>query len=362
MKRCFIAILIVFVLTSPVIASTFLSNDPMDTFGDLVKRDKGLSLQEKEQWISLARQQIRDTHFSFDYGRTVYQIFSQAKFDEVDMERASRVAYNSVIAIERGGPEREVVDLALFAFSVDLTPEEIGLYAETTQKNNIAGVPLHVTQEMIRGAKEESWNKFTFSTIMNGLIKAAAERLDVEKVALYMLISVAQRLGTPDQIVRDALVDARKRKETKVPEGKTKKGPATKTPAIPTVALNYDRFKASIESFLGTPYLWGGNTRRGVDCSGFTRLVMKENGYSIPRVSRDQARVGTSVYENDLGLGDLLFFDTRGAGRVTHVGIYLGGNLLVHASSSKGVKLVLFSDRYFRSRFLSARRIVRYSE
>ncbi|NQU03107.1 MAG: C40 family peptidase [Syntrophaceae bacterium] len=360
MKRYLIAIAILFILTSPVIASTFLSNDPMDTFRDLVKRDKGLSLQEKEQWIFLASRQLQGTRFSFDYGRIVYQIFSQAKFDEVDMERASRVAYNSVMAVERGGPEKEVVDLALFAFSIDLSPEEIGLYAETTQKNNIAGVPLHVTQEMIRGAKEESWDEFTFSTMMNGLIKAAAERLDVEKVALYMLISVAQGLGTPDQIVRDALVDARKRKGTTVPKGKTKKEPATKTPAIPRVALNYDRFKASIESFLGTPYLWGGNTRRGVDCSGFTVLVMKENGYSIPRVSREQARVGTSVYKDDLGLGDLLFFDTRGVGRVTHVGIYLGGNLLVHASSSKGVTLVLFSDRYFRSRFLSARRIVRY--
>lgn len=362
MKRYLVSVLIIVVLASPVMAANFLSPDPMNTFRDLLKRDKGLSLQEKEQWIFLARQQFHDTRFSFDYGKIVYQIFSQAKFDEVDMARAALVAYNSTIAIDKSGLEQEVVDLAPFAFSADLTPEEISSYAAISQKSNSAGVPLHVTQEMIRNSKTENWSPDTFTIIMEGLIKAASEGLNVEKVALYMLISVVQGLGTPDQIVRDALVDARKKRETKVPQGISKKEPVVKTPAIPRVAIEYEKFKVSIESFLGTPYLWGGNTRRGVDCSGFTKLVMQENGYNIPRVSRDQARVGTKVHEKALNLGDLLFFDTKGMGHVTHVGIYLGGNLLVHSSSSKGVTLVLFSDRYFHSRFLSARRIVSCSE
>jgi cell wall-associated NlpC family hydrolase len=115
-----------------------------------------------------------------------------------------------------------------------------------------------------------------------------------------------------------------------------------------------------VESFLGTPYVWGGNTRRGVDCSGFTKLVFKENGYAIPRVSRDQAKTGRAVKQKDLKLGDLVFFDTKGEGYVTHVGFYLGGNLMAHASSSKGVIIVLFSNRYFQSRYKGARRIVAY--
>ncbi len=353
MKQYLITIAMLILFTIPSYGSTLPSTDPLDAFETLVKRDSGLSLQEKEEWISLARGTFQGTRFSFDYSTILYPIFSQAKFDEVDMARAARVAFHSALAIEQGGPEEEVVDLALFAFSVDLTPEEIILYAAMTQKSDGAGVPLHVTQEMIRNAKSESWSPFTFTTIMEGLMKAAAEGLDSETVALYMIISVAQKLGTADQIVRDALEDGRNRI-------KAKRETAKPAPQKSKVNLNYDRFKASIESFLGTPYVWGGNTRRGVDCSGFTRLVMQENGYNIPRVSRDQARVGTEVHTTGLNLGDLLFFDTKGMGHVTHVGIYLGGNLLVHASSSKGVTLVLFSDRYFKSRFLGARRIVRY--
>jgi len=98
----------------------------------------------------------------------------------------------------------------------------------------------------------------------------------------------------------------------------------------------------------------------GVDCSGFTSLVMYENGYRVPRVSGNQARVGAPVYKNQLQLGDLVFFDTKGSGRITHVGFYLGGNLMAHASSSKGVTIVFFSNRYFQSRYVTARRIIRY--
>jgi cell wall-associated NlpC family hydrolase len=127
------------------------------------------------------------------------------------------------------------------------------------------------------------------------------------------------------------------------------------------VALSFEAFRRSVESFLGTPYVWGGETRQGADCSGFTQLVMKENGYHIPRVSRDQAKTGKKVAEDELKLGDLVFFDTKGEGRVTHVGLYLGGNLMVHASSSKGVIIVLFSNRYFQSRYTGARRVVRYA-
>jgi len=352
MKRLVIVTMIIVLQALPVFGGTDRSPDPLDTFTALVTGDGGLATQEKEAWITRARRQFQDADFTFNYGGVVYQIFSQARFDEVDMERAAAVAFNASVAIERGGLEREVVDLALLAFSVDLTPDEIARFAASIHRCDGAGVPRPVSRETIRNARTEHWSPGTLTAVTQGLVQAAAEGLDTEKVALYMLISVAQQLGAIDEIVRDALADARKRQG--------KKAPAERGPAVPKVALDYTRFRESIESFLGTPYVWGGNTRRGVDCSGFTRLVMKENGYTIPRVSRDKARVGQPVHRGALQLGDLLFFDTRGLGRVTHVGIYLGGNLLVHASSSKGVTLVLFSNRYFQSRYLSAQRIVRY--
>ena len=367
-KRFFIILMIVFVVVSLASCASHkaipAAADPLANFKLLVEKDKGLSPGEKGQWISLAQQKFQDKHFSFDYSRLLYGILSQAKFDEVNMEKAIRVAFLSAKAVNRGGPEEEVSDLALFAFSVSLTADEIRLYAVTSKKCKTAGVPAHVAQEMIRHSKEDRWTEHAFTTIMNGLTEAARQDLEAEKVALFMLISVDQKLGTPEQIVQDAIKDAKKRKSVILRKEQVKPAvkPPNLTPSIKTskVALNYDAFRNSIESFIGTSYVWGGNTRRGVDCSGFTKLVMYENGYLIPRVSRDQAKKGAPVYKNQLQLGDLVFFDTKGQGYITHVGFYLGGNLMVHASSSKGVTIVLFSNRYFQSRYVTARRVVRY--
>jgi len=367
-KRFFIILMIVFVVVSRASCASHKAipaADPLANFKLLVEKDKGLSPGEKGQWISLAQQKFQDKHFSFDYSRLLYGILSQAKFDEVNMEKAIQVAFLSAKAVNRGGPEEEVSDLALFAFSVSLTADEIRLYAITSKKCKTAGIPAHVTQEMIRHSKEDRWTEHAFTTIMNGLTEAARQDLEAEKVALFMLISVDQKLGTPEQIVQDAIKDAKKRKSARLREEQAKPAvkPPNLTPPVKTskVALNYDAFQNSIESFIGTPYVWGGNTRKGVDCSGFTKLVMYENGYPIPRVSRDQAKKGVRVYKNQLQLGDLVFFDTKGRGYITHVGFYLGGNLMVHASSSKGVTIVLFSNRYFQSRYVTARRVVRYS-
>jgi cell wall-associated NlpC family hydrolase len=334
--------------------------DGMATFRTLVNTDKGLTAAEKDRWIRLAGSTFEGKSFSFDYGKLVYGIFSQAAFDEVAMEKAAAVALSSATAVNRGAPVEEVSDLALLAFASHLTSDDIRLYAMTMKKCNDGGVPGHVTQEMIRHADEDSWTEHTVTTIMDGLVQAAREKLATEKTALYMLISVAQKMGTPERIVQDALADGRKRASAAPSRAPSTAAVPSRRMKQPRIALDYDNFRASVESFLGTPYVWGGNTRAGVDCSGFTRLVLGENGYQIPRVSRDQAKVGTPVNKDRLKLGDLIFFDTKGYGRITHVGIYLGGNLLVHASSSKGVTIVLFSNRYFQSRYVSARRIVRY--
>jgi len=345
--------------TSP--GSKTSSADALTTFSRRVKNDGGLTPAEKDQWIRLAGTTFEGKSFSFNYGNLIYGIFSQAKFDEVDMGKAAQVALTSVQAVNQGAPAAEVSDLALLAFSVNLTSDETRLYAIAMKTCNETGIPRHVTQEMIRHAKEGGWTEHAFGTIMNGLAQAARENLDTEKAALFMLISVAQNLGTPERIVQDALTDGRKRAPVKSPQATIEANTQPDVTKPSRVALDYDNFRNSVESFIGTPYVWGGNTRTGVDCSGFTRLVLNENGYQIPRVSRDQAKVGVPVQKDGLHLGDLVFFDTKGQGQITHVGIYLGGNILVHASSSKGVTIVLFSDKYFQSRYVSARRIVRYS-
>ena len=115
------------------------------------------------------------------------------------------------------------------------------------------------------------------------------------------------------------------------------------------------------KSFLGTPYVWGATGPSKFDCSGFTQWVYRDVGIKIPRVSRDQARVGQYIAYSNLQRGDMVFFDTkkRRSGKVTHVGIYLGQGNFIHASSA-GKKVVIYNFNkkdFYKKRFLWGRRV-----
>ncbi|WP_304235512.1 C40 family peptidase [Jiulongibacter sediminis] len=117
--------------------------------------------------------------------------------------------------------------------------------------------------------------------------------------------------------------------------------------------------------FLGVPYLWGGTSFKGVDCSGFSKNVMLQKGIYLPRDASQQALVGDEIetgenFEN-LERGDLLFFG-RPPGKVTHVAIYLGNQRFIHSSGM--VKYGSFDpaspeyDEFNRNRFLFAKRVL----
>lgn len=108
-------------------------------------------------------------------------------------------------------------------------------------------------------------------------------------------------------------------------------------------------------SLAGVPYVFGGNTRNGFDCSGYTQYVFEGSGISLPRTSQAQFKVGSSVTKDELQTGDLVFFSTYAKG-ASHVGIYIGGGKFVHASNS-GVRTTSLSDGYYESRYLGARRV-----
>jgi len=122
--------------------------------------------------------------------------------------------------------------------------------------------------------------------------------------------------------------------------------PAPASSASGQAVLNY------AYSFLGTPYVWGGSTPSGFDCSGFTSYVFKHFGVNLPRVSRSQATVGTKVAYSNLQAGDLVFFGTSG---ISHVGIYIGGGNMIH-SPRPGKTVEISSMRYHT--FITARRVL----
>ena len=113
---------------------------------------------------------------------------------------------------------------------------------------------------------------------------------------------------------------------------------------------------------IGKSYVWGAQGPSSFDCSGLTYYVYKNSvGITLPRVSSAQGNVGVAVSKSNLQPGDLVFFDTSGAnnGQITHVGIYAGNNMLIHASSSKG-KIIETSmaTSYWQNAFVKAKRVL----
>lgn len=109
--------------------------------------------------------------------------------------------------------------------------------------------------------------------------------------------------------------------------------------------------------YVGVPYRWGGESpRTGFDCSGLTMVVYRINGLNLPRSSRQQWKAGISINRRQLRKGDLVFFATRGGSKVSHVGIYTGGDRFLHAPGrGRRIQTASLSSKYYRARYVGAR-------
>lgn len=113
--------------------------------------------------------------------------------------------------------------------------------------------------------------------------------------------------------------------------------------------------------FIGTPYVWGGNDlKKGVDCSGLTKKIYEGFDINISRLSYTQVNDGEEVGKSELRPGDLVFFDTTGRnnGKISHVGIYAGDGMFLHADSTKGVTLSSLSSTYYVRNYVTGSRIL----
>ena len=128
-----------------------------------------------------------------------------------------------------------------------------------------------------------------------------------------------------------------------------------------------DNILSEAESYLGTPYRYGGTSRSGIDCSAFVLSVFgAAAGMELPRVAAEQSQEGDSVERTELQKGDLVFF-SHGGRRISHVGIVEevtaeGQIKFIHAATSKGVMVSSLDDNYWGPKFKYAKRVIKQNQ
>ncbi len=343
--------------------------------------------------------------------RALMHMISEGTLDEAAPERIAEVAFAAYQAIWRGAPAEAVDGIALYGFQKPVPADSIAAWANGFREAVQAKVPPEVIADVIHSAMARGWDDRTFNQIKQALITAARNEFEVRLYASYLLAGMEKDPGHPGALeaaARDTfLAAARRHQKPVVPEyngafqvqpppaprvtveppaergpardrekppppaeahgqgpGRTPPPPAAHDhgpPFVPAGAQrNWPELDRAVHSYLGTPYVWGGVTHAGIDCSGLTMSSYREISIGIPRVSKQQWRTGAAVAKDALREGDLVFFDTLGNG-VSHVGMIVdaGRHRLVHASSSHGVIEADFNKKWFQSRYLGARRIAR---
>ena len=119
----------------------------------------------------------------------------------------------------------------------------------------------------------------------------------------------------------------------------------------------YNQLNTQYKQWQGVSYKYGGNSKRGIDCSAFVQKTFKDRlNINIPRTTALQSNVGIEVSLNELEMGDLVFFKTGYNTR--HVGIYLEGGKFLHASTKKGVTISRLDNIYYSKRIWKVKRVI----
>jgi cell wall-associated NlpC family hydrolase len=384
MKKTIIAVLnILIIITSfSVAAKTTL----IEKIESDIKADQALSAQERKLYINEFKQQLGAYAFDILKGNNIeaeevaLSIVVEGTFGKIAVERTVSVAVAAYVAISRGAPADAVRGIALYGFSNTIEADKIEAWANGYHLCMKHGVTQKAVQELVYAAATKNWDLDTFNSYKWALVRAHKAGYDVEKYTVYLIGHHLLKTDRPGGLIRrankafkyasaqgpslpkykSAVIEKKppkKPKEPKEPKPKIDK-PQKIKPKIKISAL-LDKLKKAIESFLGTPYVWGGRSRRGTDCSGFTQTVFSEIGIELPRNSKQQWNMGKKVAYQNLKMGDLVFFITIGS-RISHVGVVTNGKdkKFVHASSSRGVVKSDLKSKYYQKRYVGARRVL----
>jgi hypothetical protein len=321
--------------------------------------------------------------------QTLLRVISEGVLDRADPVRIADVGFAAYRAIWRGAPADAVEGIALYGYQKKIPADSIAAWANGYRDGTGAGVPGEVMADAIHEAMAGSWPDPTFNAVKWALVSAAKSGWDTRLYAAYLLEGMrkdpsrpgalqdrlgakfseakARKLKLPEPVYQGAFSVAvappPRINWTPAPLPKDWRRPPPPPPAplqLPEQPVIWPGLEHAVRSYLGTPYVWGGLSHGGIDCSGLTMSSYREVSIGIPRVSHQQYATGRPVQSGELRDGDLVFFDTGGNG-VSHVGMMVdaGRRTFIHASSSHGVVEASLDDKYFQSRYLGARRVAR---
>lgn len=346
----------------------------------------------------------------------VLAVITEGSFDEAPPERIADVAFAAFQAMGRGAPADEVQGIALYGYRKKIPGDTIAAWANGYRQLVGARVPGPVAADLVNLAMTRNLSVNDFDTLKWALADGVKEGYDGKDYASFLFGNIILGKSGPGTIAGDAKVEFRRARAEKrrprlpeyagtfnppPPPPPTYQAPVVESPAVeapvaeapvaetpietepaapsierampirkphaaspavgdsPRMAALWPGLDGTYHAYLGTPYVWGGTSHSGIDCSGLTSNTYGENRVKIPRVSRDQFHTGTLIADSGLRNGDLVFFNTLGAG-VSHVGMVVDAKnrRFVQASSSKGVTVSDLDGKYYKTRYLGARRVV----
>lgn len=233
--------------------------------------------------------------------------------------------------------------------------QESKVQEETMKKSETTKIG-YVNVDTVRLRKEPN----TTSTILDDCVKNQEVTI-ISEENNWCKVTVNEKNGyIAKKYLSDKKVEITNRSSDITREPKKEEKKQETKEVVNTVSNKGKEIVDYAKQYLGVKYISGGGTPSGFDCSGFTSYVYKNFGYTLSRSSIGQATNGVEVAKSDLQLGDIVVFNNSANSKIGHVGIYIGENKFIHASSPGDVvKITSLSTNYYSSRYVTSRRILK---